>query len=57
MTQIILFRISKIDHWDYLENNLPNPTNPPLLKGGEGGFSWFAGDEPVMENLFEIGRL
>ena len=57
MTQIILFRISKINHWDYLENNLPNPPNPPLLKGGEGGFSWFAGDEPVMENLFEIGCL
>jgi len=23
-----------------------------LIKVGQGGFSWFAGDEPVMENLF-----
>ncbi len=38
----------EIEIWDYLENNLPNPPNPPLLKGGEGGFSWFAGDKLVM---------
>ena len=34
-----------------LENNFQIPPNPPLLKGGEGGFSLFAGVEPVMENF------
>jgi len=34
-----------------LENNFQIPSNPPLLKGGEGGFSLFAGVEPGMENF------
>lgn len=26
---------------------------PPFSKGDEGGFSWFAGDEPVMKDYVE----
>jgi hypothetical protein len=29
---------------------LLNPLIPILLKGGEGGFSWFAGGEAAMKN-------
>jgi hypothetical protein len=31
-----------------------SPHPPFLLKGGEGGFSWFSGDEPVMNDCLEI---
>ena len=40
-------------HWNCFENNLPNSPNPPLLKGGEGGFSSFVGDVAVMKHYLE----
>src|SRR3972149_6474712 len=35
---------------NYPENKFQIPPSPPLLKGGEGGFSLFEGDEPVMKD-------